>query len=234
MRIHKKWSLFVGLAISAFTAVGQITVKTTISDDTPITDKATGRQVSFKEYRALTKADEYAYSLDPVYDEYGQASSFKLRPTTAYERSTHMFNYRDSTLRLDAGQKMPLFVMKGPDGKTYRSTDLKGQVVVLSFWTSLNKPYWDSRNAEQYATLVQPYQLVSLGIINNSKTEVADFLTKQQLPFVPIPDSYTFSRKFQIFISPAYVVIDKAGNVAAVIEPADDGELKAILDKVTH
>ena len=234
MLIYKQGLLFVVLAISAFTAVGQITVKTTINDDTPIIDKATGRRVSFREYRELTKADEYAYRLDPVYDEYGSASSFRLRPTTAYERSTHMFNHRDSTLRLDAGQKMPLFVMKGPDGKTYRSTDLKGQVVVLSFWTSLNKPYWDSRNAERYATLVQPYQLVSLGIINNSKAEVTDFLASERLPFVPIPDSYTFSRKFQVFTSPAYIVIDKVGNVAAVIDPADDKELKAILDKVTR
>lgn len=215
-------------------AFAQISVKTAISDDTPITDKATGRRVSFQEYRRLTEPDPHAYHLDPVYDEYGQASSYKLRPTTAKEYSTHGFDYRDSTLNLRVGQEMPLFIMKGSDGKTYRSTDLKGQVVVLSFWISLSRPFWEQKNAERYASAIRPHQVVSLGIINNSRPEVLDFLAKEQLPFVPIPDSYGFTRKFQVFASPAYVVIDKAGNVAAVIEPADDRELKVVLDNVTQ
>jgi len=37
---------------------------------------------------------------------------------------------------------MPLFVMKGLDGKTYMSTDLKGNVVILSFWLRTSRPFW--------------------------------------------------------------------------------------------
>lgn len=222
--------MFSGVALSP--GLAQISVKTMINENTPITDKATGRRVSFEEYRRLTEPDPHAYHLEPIYDEYGQASSFKLRPTTAKEYATHGFDYRDSTLNLRVGQQMPLFVMKGPDGKTYRSTDLKGQVIVLSFWISLSRPFWDQKNAERYASTIRPHQVVSLGIINNSKSEVVDFLAKEQLPFVPIPDSYGFTRKFQVFASPAYIVIDKAGNVAGLLEPADNGALKVLLDKI--
>ena len=225
-------SILLGVTISSASA--QVSVKTTISENTPISDKATGKRISFREYRELTKPDFYAYYLEPVYDEYGQASSYKLRPTTALERDTHMFDYRDSTLRLNVGQEVPLFFMKGPDNKKYRSTDLKGQVVVLSFWIGLDKPFWSDKQAESYAKAVQPYPAVSLGIINNSRREVLDRLANKPLPFIPIPDSYGFARKFQIVSSPAYIVIDKAGRVADVIETGDEATLKTVLAKVTQ
>lgn len=228
------WFSCLFLAMPLSSAFAQISVKTMISDDTPIIDKATGRRVSFQKYRRLTEPDPHAYHLDPVYDEYGQASSFKLRSTTAKEHETHGFDYRDSTLQLRVGQEIPLFIMTGPDGKTYRSTDLKGQVVVLSFWISLNNPYWDVKRGEPYAKAVQPYQVVSLGIVNNSRREVVEHLEKEWLPFIPIPDSYGFSRKFQMLGSPAYIIIDKAGRVAGVIETDFNRTLKSVLDKITQ
>lgn len=234
MKQFRTWLVCVFSGIALLPGLAQISVKTTISDNTPITDKTTGKRVSFQEYRELIKPDPHAYHLDPVYDEYGQASSFKLRPTTAQERETHGFNYQDSTLRLRVGQEMPLFIMNGPDGRTYRSTDQKGQVVVLSFWISLNKPYWQEKRAEPYGNAIRPYQVVSLGIVNNSRREVIDHLAKEPLPFVPIPDSYGFSRKFQMLGSPGYIVIDKAGRVAGVIETDFDRTLKAVLEKVTQ
>ncbi|RIV24885.1 hypothetical protein DYU11_06085 [Fibrisoma montanum] len=237
--ILDKYKLVLSIVLTAlFLSVSdtsaQITVRNQISENTPIVDKVTGRRISFQEYQGLIKPDPYAYHLEPVYDEYGQASSYKLRRATSEEHDTHGFDYRDSTLQLKIGQEIPLFIMKGADGKTYRSTDLKGQPVVLSFWLSLNKPFWTKGRADAFGKAIAPYQVVSLGIINNSKQEVADHIKEETLPFVPIPDSYGFARKFQMFSSPAFIVIDKTGKVAALIEGTKDEQLKTILEEVTR
>lgn len=207
-----------------------------INENTILFDKATGKRISYQEYRQLTKDDPFGYHLERVYDVYGQTSAYKIRPTTPEERETHSF--RPTTEgRPKVGETIPLFVMKGVNGKVYRSTDLQGRVVVLSFWISLKKPFWGANQAKPYAEALKPYQSesgpVSLGILQESKQGLEEFMTREALPFIPIPDSYGFHGKFHVTNIPAFIVIDRAGKVAAYIDGSDYEELKAVLQKVS-
>jgi peroxiredoxin len=212
------------------------TTRRTLDESTRITDKETGRPLSRKEVGRLMTENPNVYHLEPIFDEYGQASSYYLRPTTAEEKQTGMFNTRDSLRIPKIGEVMPLFVMKDIDNNTYRSTNLKGHVVVLTFLISLNKPFWDARQSKAIDDLIRSSRLgidpIVLGIMNNSKEEIKELLKTETLPFIPIPDSHGFHQKFSVMSFPSFIVIDKLGNVAAVIEAADQKQLKEVLQKL--
>lgn len=210
-----------------------------IDESTKIVDKTTGKQISYQAYRQLIHKDPFGYHVIPVFDEYGKASSYMIRPTTAEERETHFFyDELDPTLQPKVGEPIPLFVMNDLNGKVYRSTDLKGHVVILSFWVSLSKPFWGLNQAKQFADVMQLYQsdtgLISLGIVQESKQELASVMATQTLPFMPIPDSYSFNRKFQVASIPSFIVIDKVGNIAAFINGSDYDQLKQVLQQVSR
>ncbi|RRA99170.1 peroxiredoxin family protein [Larkinella rosea] len=207
-----------------------------INENTVIFDKATGKRISDQQYRRLTKDDPFGYHLERVYDEYGQTSAYKIRPATPEERETHSFR-PTAEGRPKVGETIPLFVMKGLDGKVYRSTDLQGRVVVLSFWISLKKPFWGVNQAKSYADILKPYQSdtgpVSLGIFAESKESLDEFMARESLPFIPIPDSYGFNGKFHVTNMPAFIVIDRTGKVAAYMDGPDYEELKNVLQKIS-
>lgn len=209
-----------------------------VDETTPITDKATGKSVSYKEYQQLMRADPYAYHLEPIYNEYGLADAYIIRPTTPEEHDTHQFYERNKDNQPKVGEPMPLFVMTGIDDKVYRSTELTGRVVVLSFWISLRKPFWGTQQAKAFADAIHPYQSetdpISLGILQDSADDIKTFMATQTLPFMPVPNSYGFQNKFQIASSPAFIVIDRAGNVAAFIDGSDYNQLTKVLAQVSR
>ncbi|CCH55200.1 hypothetical protein BN8_04441 [Fibrisoma limi BUZ 3] len=230
-------------ALSGLTATAQVVVQRSgiqttrrIDDNTVIIDKATQKRVSFNDYQRRVQADPDGQHLEPVFDEYGKASAYLIRPTTAEERATHQFRDVDTTQRPRPGDDMPLFIMKDVNGKTYRSTELKGNVVVLSFWVSLKRPFFGEKQIQQLNDVLKLYQnsvpLLSLGVLSDSPDEVRDFSTTRTFPFMPIPDAYGFNRKFQVLSSPSFIVIDKAGKVAAYVDGADYEQLKAVLATV--
>jgi peroxiredoxin len=209
-----------------------------IDENTKIVDKATGKQVSFQEYIRLRKTDENGYHLEPVFDEYGEVDSYKLRPTTAQERETHRFYDRDPALRPKVGEPMPEFVMKGIDDKVYQLKELKGHVIVLSFWISLRKPFWGPNQAKAFADALRPYRSetdpISLGILQESREDIVDVMASETLPFVAIPNSYGFHQKFHVTTGPCFIVIDRAGKVAAYLEGSDYEQLRKVLEKVSR
>ncbi|GAB3641089.1 hypothetical protein GCM10027423_17250 [Spirosoma arcticum] len=233
--------LFLALSVAAVKAqvtthTGGVRTERRINENTPLFDKKTGQRVSFQEYQQRMKNDPYAYYLEPVYDEYGKPTSYMIRPTTADEKVTHRFYDRDPAKQPKVGQPIAPFIMTGLDGKTYRSTDLLGNVVVLSFWISLEKPFWGDKQAVDFGNVVRPYQSetspVVLGVLNSGQPQVADHLNTKTLLFMPVPDAYGFHDKYQVSTIPSFVIIDKAGKVAGFIEGPDYEKLKQILSSV--
>lgn len=242
----KKLSLFLLLAAISHTPVfsqelhissGAIVKKVTIDENALIIDKVTGRKISYDEYRTLTKNDMNAYRLENLYNEFGEIDSFRLRPATTEERGDNRTYGKDLTLRPKIGEVMPLFVMKGLDGKTYRSSDLKGNIVVLSFWLQLKRPFWDVGITRQMQDILKPYlgadDFISLGTLDESREDLEKFIVSQPLPFIPVPNAYGFNEKFAITTVPSFIVIDKSGNVAAYIEGYAFDELKKALENLT-
>ena len=210
-----------------------------LPEPTPITNQVTGQKITMGEYSELAKADPFTYHLVPNYDEYGQSTTYTMRPATPEEHETHRFRDRDPAKQPKSGQVIAPFVMKGIDGKTYRSADLLGKVVVLSFWISLDKSIWDDKQAADFANALRPYQSetapVVLGVFNSEQPKDISDAAIKKLPFVPIPNAYGFHNKYHITTIPTIVVIDKTGKVAANLQGAGSVEkLKQVLATVTQ
>lgn len=220
------------------THVGGIRQEMPIDESTKIVDKTTGKVVSLQGLQRLIKTDPYAYHLEPVFNEYGQVASYTLRPTTAEEKETHQFHDRDPALQPKVGEPMPEFVMKGIDDKVYRLSELKGHVVIVSFWISLRKPFWTPNQAKSFADALRPHQSetdpISLGVLQESKEAIVDVMTTETLPFIAIPNAYGFNRKFQVTTGPTFIVIDRAGKVAAYLEGYAYDQLQKTLKAVSR
>lgn len=217
---------------------GSVSYTQRIDNKTIIIDKATGKRIPASTYEELTRRDRNGYHLEEVMNEYGQPASYLLRPTTSEERETHRFYDRGEANRPNVGEEMPLFVMKGSDNREYRSTELKGQVVVLSFWISTHRPFWNVKRVTQFAEVLQPFQsgtgLVSLGLVNDSAEEIVDVSKTQMLPFVAVPNAYGFNRKFGVTSGSTCIVVDRDGKVAAFIDGADYSALKTVLERLNR
>ncbi|QMW05256.1 TlpA family protein disulfide reductase [Spirosoma foliorum] len=209
-----------------------------IDKNTRFIDKVTGKPISYSAYQELMTKDPFGYHLEPIIDEYGQPSAYSIRACTPEERTTHSFNDIDITLRPKIGEPMQEFIMKGIDGKVYRLSELKGQVVVLSFWVSLQKPFWGPNDAKRFADALRPFQSenapIILGILQDSKEEIASVMATETLPFMPIPDSLGFNSKFQVTSIPSFIIIDRSGKVANYIEGSDYDQLQKALQTVAR
>jgi peroxiredoxin len=218
--------------------MGSIRRPMRIDENTPLFDKTSGKRVSYKAYQELLNKDRYGYHLEPIIDEYGQTSAYTLRSTTPEERETHMFKSYDTSQRPKVGQPMPEFVMRGIDDKVYRLSELKGRVILLSFWISLAKPFWGPNQAKAFGNVLRPYQSetdpISLGILKEPKDVIDNVMTTETLPFIPVPESYGFNQKFQVTTGPSFIVIDRAGKVAAFIEGSNYDQLQKVLQAVSR
>ncbi len=212
------------------------TTRRRLDESTRITNKETGKQIPLREALRLQDANPNSYYLEPIFDEYGQASSYILRPTTAEEKQTGRILTRELSKQPKVGEPMPLFVMEDVDKNTYRSTDLKGRVVILTFLLGLNKSFWDANQSKRIAQLIGPFRdtinPVVLGVTNTSAEKIKDVLKAETLPFVPIPDSGGFHQKFSIMGFTSYIVIDRTGIVAAVVDASEQDRLNEVLEKL--
>ncbi|GAB3700199.1 hypothetical protein GCM10027592_26960 [Spirosoma flavus] len=203
-------------------------------EEKPILDQATGQRLSIDEYSQLTKNDPFAYHLVPQYDEYGQPREYLMRVSTTEEQKSHRFRDRDPAKQPKGGQVMPPFVMTGLDGKVYRSAELVGKVVILSFLISLQKEFWDEKQSADFAAALHANPSatppVVLGVLNSEQSKDDKNPILKNLPFGPVPNAYGFHNKFHITSVPTIIVIDKSGNVAANLQgPGIYDRLKQVL-----
>lgn len=208
-------------------------------DSAPIMNQVTGKQITMEDYSQLTKADPFAYHLVPDYNEYGQPAAYTMRSATPEEHETHRFRDRDPAKQPKAGQLIAPFAMSASGGKTYRSADMAGKVVILSFWVSLDKSLWDDKQSADFANALRPYQSESapvvLGVLNSEQPKDMDDAALKKLPFVPIFNAYGFHNKYHITTTPTFVVIDKTGKVVANLQGAESfAKLKQVLATVTQ
>lgn len=219
--------------------VQKVTVRSTprrteTTSSIPITNKLTGQPITMEQYSELTKDDPFKYHLVPEYDEFGRPKSYIMRLSTAEEHETHRFRDRDPAKQPRLGQTIAPFVMTGLDGTTYRSADLLGKVVILSFWISLNKEFWTDKQKSAYTDAVSVYKStqkpVQIAVLNSEPTKAADNPAAEKLPFVAVPNAYGFHEKYHVTGIPTIVVIDKAGKVLANLQGATVYEqLKEVL-----
>lgn len=227
--------LFLSLCTIFSHSVFSQKISFTIEKNSLIYDKVSGEKIPYERYQELQKKESGGYRLDPVFNEFAEIESFKLRIATEEERAANITTYNDLTNRPKIGETMPLFIMKGIDGKIYQSADLKGKLILLSFWMKISRPFWNPSKAEEIENIIKPFKatgdFISLGIMDESKESLEKYLASQALPFISIPDSYAFHKKFNILSVPSFIVIDKSGKVAGFIEGQEFEQLKKVLEQ---
>lgn len=202
-----------------------------VTEKTPVFDRTTGARIPYAEYQRLISPDPRKYFVEPRYDEYGKVGSFVMREATPEERQSGMFRGRNPDDQPKVGQPLPPFIVEAADGNRYRSADLKGKVVVLSFWFSLKKPLYNENQGQRFAEALalfrQKTEVVSLGFSTRTE-DLEEALLAPASPFVPVSDSNGFVRRYGITTMPSFVVIDPAGNVAGFVEGFSDASRDAL------
>ena len=206
-----------------------VTRKQQISENSIFYEKETGRRLSFEEFARIFSESARLYHSVPEIDETGKPAYYVVRKRTKEELEVgHPFMANDHK-QPEIGQPLPPFVMQGVDGKTYRSEDLKGKYVLLSFWFRLSKPYVGEVQTKDLNALLETakkrrIKLVSIGTTLNTQEECKKAMDELELGFIPIPESTGFKTRYGMFSSPSYLLIGPDGTLLALVEKQPLGQ----------
>lgn len=118
------------------------------------------------------------------------------------------------------GKPAPAFTLEGMDGKKVSTKDLKGSVAILDFWATwcppcrAGLPHLDKLYQEKKEKGLKAYAVN----LKEEKNEVKGFVDETKLTVPVLLDvEGSVAEKYKVSGIPQTVVLDKNGNVAAVI-----------------
>ena len=137
------------------------------------------------------------------------------------------------------GKPIPELVLKDIYGKEIKTTDLKGKVFLLNMWfigcpgckveypglQTLKKRFVDAKKVDKV-------EFFSLAL--DTKENLVDFLKKNPLDFIQIPNTESISRvKFNVLGFPTNIIVDKNGiirhiKIGGSAQSADDIEYEML------
>ena len=113
------------------------------------------------------------------------------------------------------GSAAPEFTVKTVDGKTIASGDLKGKVVVLSFWfigcpaCIALEPHLNAFKTK----FADRSDVIFLAMTPDSAASVKRYLTKERFDYVQATDAKQAMEAFVFGVYPKNIVIDKQGKI---------------------
>ncbi len=120
------------------------------------------------------------------------------------------------------GDRVPDFSLTSFDGKVYKSSDLKGKVVLINFWASWCKPCeQEADDLEQAWKYYQPGgKVVFLGVDwVDTEPEARAYLDKFHITYINGPDLRTsISQIFRIKGVPETYILDQNGRLAKIVD----------------
>jgi peroxiredoxin len=133
------------------------------------------------------------------------------------KRPAYVDNNRQQTLfPIKKPFMAPDFNLKGEDGKSYKLSDYRGQVVVLNFWTSWCPPCRYEFPAMERAWQKVKGKGVQFLAINMGEDEIAiwEFTGKYPVTFpLPMDRDGTVTKKYPVIGLPTTYVISAKGLV---------------------
>ena len=115
---------------------------------------------------------------------------------------------------MQINQLAPDFELPDLEGKLYRLSNFRGQIVILNFW-SCECPHSERTDRAILAMLVQwSDDVVLLPIASNqieTKESLAEAASAHHLPFVLIDKRHTVADLFDAMTTPHVFVIDRDG-----------------------
>jgi peroxiredoxin/outer membrane lipoprotein-sorting protein len=135
------------------------------------------------------------------------------------------------------GQPAPDFSLQSLDGKTYKLSDLKGKVVLIDFWAT-----WCGPCKEELPFIEKLHKefsgkgLVVLGINDEDKATIQQFVNQQKLTFTNLLDSgAAVARAYKVNAIPRVILIDKDGKIVKDItgySPENEKVLRELIEKL--
>lgn len=198
---------------------GTISQQIVVNNQTTIIDWASRKRISYQDYVKNDRNYPNKYYLEPIFDEYGKASSFWLKSRRGSVQSSSLTTNPD--MMPEVGEVLPHFVMKGLDGVVYDSKKLTGKYILLGFWVRYEKPLYTLASTKVISNFVESHrkrgvEIVSLGTTLNTRDECLEAIPKRNCGFVPVPESYGFNYRYHIGETPYFILIDKNGIVKAM------------------
>jgi peroxiredoxin len=125
---------------------------------------------------------------------------------------------------LSNGSNVPQFSLAGYDGQTYDINQLRGKVVLVTFWsTRCNICHSELPNMNKLAARYQGQDVVFLALTMENEAKVAAYLKNNTFSFTIVPNSFGALLQFadrdksgNIAMGfPAYFLIDQNGVIRA-------------------
>ena len=125
---------------------------------------------------------------------------------------------------LSNGSNAPQFSLAGYDGQTYDINQLRGKVVLVTFWsTRCNICHSELPNMNKLAARYQGQDVVFLALTMENEAKVAAYLKNNTFSFTIVPNSFGALLQFadrdksgNIAMGfPAYFLIDQNGIIRA-------------------
>lgn len=156
-----------------------------------------------------------AYALDYYGDTNGKIKAVVIRPSNEKEERAKKALIPAPRNPIDwRGREAPLFERIDLAGNEVNLENLRGKVVVLSFWY-VNCPSC-SNEMPELNRLKQGYEddeVVFLAPSRDIGKDVKGFLKQQRFDFNVLPDARSLARRYGVMVFPMYFVIDRQGVV---------------------
>lgn len=200
---------------------GKVSQQFVMNKESVIIDQSTGKRISYAAYDDILKRNPGKYRTQPVFDKYGQASSYALIRKNSGDIHANGGVVMNSDLMPEVGEHLPPFVMKGLDGKEYNSEKLKGKYILLGFWVKFEKPLYTLASTKIISNFIaenekKGIEIISLGTTLNTEEECREAIPRRNCGFVPVPESYGFNHRYKIGETPYFILLDKNGIVKAM------------------
>jgi len=200
---------------------GKVSQQFVMTKESVIIDQSTGKRISYTVYDDILKKNPGKYRTQPVFDKYGQPSSFALIRKKSQDIAGDGSVIMNADLMPEVGEPLPPFVMQGLDGKEYNSEKLRGKYVLLGFWVKFEKPLYTFNSTKIITKFIEENQkrgidIVSLGTTLNTEEECREAIPKRNCGFIPVPESYGFNHRYKIGETPYFILLDKNGIVKAM------------------
>ena len=137
---------------------GKVSQQFVMTKESVIIDQSTGKRISYQSYDDILKKNPGKYRTQPVFDKYGQASSFALIRKKSQDMASDGSVIMNADLMPEVGEPLPPFVMQGLDGKEYNSEKLRGKYVLLGFWVKFEKPLYTLASTKIISSFIERFE----------------------------------------------------------------------------
>lgn len=177
-------------------------------------------KINFKRLLLVTPV---AFALSTGWKAERKASSLKKQDTVAASQN------------LTVGKPLPVFDLQSADGKSIKSSSVKGKVVLIDFWASWCMPCRAAipHLKELYNQYhAKGFEIVSISIDQNNKAW-KNAMLKEAMPWQQGIDKYEDGKDASIMMSglgiqsvPFTIVLDATGNVILINPTASDIDIQ--------